>query len=732
MKRDSWKRLTALMLCLLMTVSLVACGNSNSDTPPPAPPNTPPAENNETSEPGEETPAEPAFVVADNDEDIYFNAYGDFYDAYQKAMEAKTVSERHALLAVAEAKALETGVGTPMYGPVAGYVMQRFINRSGGYAPWRGTRTDMSQYVYTNEIITAEDHAKIKEILNETLGTGTYIEKAKEYLAGKGYTFADSVTATFVDNATTWNMFTASTSNDSSLISPTLDYLYVYDAEGQLVPHLATGYEVSEDGLTYTIHIREGINWVDSQGRKVAELTADDWVAAAQHLGDVQDYYTLGLYVKGMTEYGTGETTDFNDVGVKAVDKYTLEYTMIKPTTYFQTMWQSTTFLPLCRSYFLSQGGAFGVAEYAEASAAPGYSYGIDQNHIPYCGQFICTNVTEKNSVNYELNPEYWNADNMTVKSFKLVYDDGTDNNRGYTDFMNGLTNSFFLRTSHLETAKANGDFDKYVTTSDTGRATFLFWFNLHRQTYANMADGAAPSNKTDAQKELSCAALQNKHFRLAVGHAIDRASYISQSVGEDLKSISIRNTMTPGTYVALEEDTTIDINGTSTTFPAGTWYGEIVQAQLTADEFPVTVWDAERMDTDGWDAWYNPELAAEELAIAIEELKSIGYEVSAENPIVVDYPYPDYNEVGQNQAYVLKTSIQNALGDCVKFDLIPLNNATEFLNVQNNTNNGSEINYDIGGLGTIGSDHGDPQCYTEGLLPYGDGRLTRSKMGLW
>ena len=76
------------------------------------------------------------------------------------------------------------------------------------------------------------------------------------------------------------------------------------------------------------------------------------------------------------------------------------------------------------------------------------------------------------------------------------------------------------------------------------------------------------------------------------MAHSIDRATYISQNVGEDLKSISIRNTLTPGTYVSLEEDATIDINGEPTTFPAGTWYGEIVQAQLDADGFPVTVWE--------------------------------------------------------------------------------------------------------------------------------------------
>lgn len=53
-----------------------------------------------------------------------------------------------------------------------------------------------------------------------------------------------------------------------------------------LQPHLATSYDVSEDGLTYTFYIREGVAWVDSQGRQVAELTADDWVAGLQHVAD--------------------------------------------------------------------------------------------------------------------------------------------------------------------------------------------------------------------------------------------------------------------------------------------------------------------------------------------------------------------------------------------------------------------------------------------------------------
>ena len=151
----------------------------------------------------------------------------------------------------------------------------------------------------------------------------------------------------------------------------------------------------------------------------------------------------MGLYIDGMTAYATGETTDFSTVGVKAIDDYTLQYTLVEPCTYFMSMFQDLTFLPMCRSYFLSQGGAFGIAEYAEASASPSYTYGIDQNHIAYCGQFLCTNLTERNSVNYVLNESYWNADNVSITSIQLSYDDGTDTNRAYTDFMNGDTVQF-------------------------------------------------------------------------------------------------------------------------------------------------------------------------------------------------------------------------------------------------------------------------------------------------
>lgn len=101
-----------------------------------------------------------------------------------------------------------------------------------------------------------------------------------------------------------------------------------YDDEGTLQPTLAESYEVSDDGLTYTFHIRDGISWVDSQGRAVADLTADDFVAGMQHMMDAQgglEYLIEGI-ITNASEYISGEVTDFSQVGVEAVDDNTLVY----------------------------------------------------------------------------------------------------------------------------------------------------------------------------------------------------------------------------------------------------------------------------------------------------------------------------------------------------------------------------------------------------------------------
>ena len=195
-------------------------------------------------------------------------------------------------------------------------------------------------------------------------------------MTDKGYELKDTYNYNLYNtDPTTWDVLATSQSADSEAIVNTFDGLMEYDMENVLQRALAESYEVSEDGLTYTFHIREGAVWVDSQGRKVADVTADDWVAGMQHMMDAMG--GLEFLVDGVLENATGyinnEITDFNEVGVKAIDDHTLQYTLEAPTPYFLTMLSYSVFAPMNRSFYESQGGKFGME--FDASAAD-YTYG--------------------------------------------------------------------------------------------------------------------------------------------------------------------------------------------------------------------------------------------------------------------------------------------------------------------------------------------------------------------
>ena len=111
--------------------------------------------------------------------------------------------------------------------------------------------------------------------------------------------------------------------------------------------------------------------------------------------------------------------------------------------------------------------------------------------------------------------------------------------------------------------------------------------------------------------------------------------------------------------------------------------------------------------------------------------MASIGIEVSEDAPVIIDYPYAAYTETAANTAYVLKSSVEAALGGLVQINLIGCNDSQEYYNVWYYTQSASEYNYDLGLGGGLGFDYGDPQSCLDSLLPYGDGYLTEY-FGLW
>ena len=698
-------KIMSLVLALVMMLSLTACGGKTEE---------------EQQVSHEEISAQ-----------IYDSELGDFLSTYEASYEAESLSERFALAALAEAKLLESAVMLPTTTKGGNYAISRVVPYSSTSMMWGNDSDRFHNVIVATEPITVAHRDELKAMWAELKGTGTWETEAKKFLESNGYTLKNTYTLAYTSDPQTWDALATSMASDSEAIVNTFDGLVEYNSENVMMPALAESWEVSEDGLTWTFHIRQGVKWVDSQGREVADVTADDFVAGMNHMMDAMgglEYLVEGVIVNA-TEYLEGTVTDFAEVGVKAVDEYTLEYTLCAPTSYFDTMLGYNCFAPMSRSYYESKGGKFGE-EYD--AAAESYTYGKTPDDIAYCGPYLVTNATAQNTIVFQANPAYWNAENINMQTITWLYNDNSDALKGYKDAMAGTIDGAGLNTNSIEAAKTDGVFDELAYVSLTDGTSYMAWVNMHRVATVNFNDGvSAPSPKTEEDVDRYNTAIMNQHFRLALAHAMDRASYNEQSVGADLRLNSLRNSYTPGTFVSLTEDVTVDINGTATTFPAGTYYGEIVQAQIDADGFAMQVWNPEADggvgSSDGYDGWYNPEAAAAELAKAVEELAAEGLEITAENPIYVDFPYYSSSVVWTNRAAVYKQSIESALNglvivntvDCI--DNVTYNYATYY------PTTGAEANFDINGNSGWGPDYGDPKTFLDTMLPDGAGYMTKN-----
>ncbi len=661
---------------------------------------------------------------------VYDAVLGDFKKLYDAALASDNVSARYALMAVAEAKLMEAGVMLPTTTRGGNYAITRVVPRTSDYVLWGNDSDRFHSIVVCNEILKAEDRAAVKALWFENRGTGKYTEKAKAYLQKKGYTFKASYTLGYSSDPQIWDALATSRAADSEAIVNTFDGLYEYDNENELKPALAESYTVSDDGLKYTFKIRKGAKWVDSQGREIGEVTADDFVAGMQHMLDAGgglETLVSGI-ITGVSEYLDGTFTDFSKVGVKAVDKYTLEYTLEDSCLYFMTMLGYNIFAPMNRAYFESQGGKFGTAY--DAGAAD-YKYGQTKDNIAYCGPYLVSNATAENTIVFTANPSYWNPSAVSVKTITWLYNDGSDNTKAYKDTISGVLDGAGLNSEGLELAKADGNFDKYAYVSDTDATSYMAFFNLNRQAFVNINDETANvSEKNDTEKKRAKQAMLNNHFRAALSMSLDRASYNAQSVGEELKLTSLRNSYTPFNFVKLAEDVTIGINGTDKTFKAGTYYGQIMQAQIDADNFAIQVYnpqaDGGNGSGDGYDGWFNPAGAAAELEKAIAQLATQGIEVSASKPIYIDYPTNLASSVRAQRAQVVKQSIEAALNGKVVVNIVDGKTNANYYYAGYYTDYGYEANYDIYDLSGWGPDYGDPQTYLDTFLPDFDGYMVK------
>ncbi len=368
------KKILAMLLALTMVFALCACGSTPAAAPAPAATVAPAAE-----APAEEAVPDAAALVSD----AFIDPIADWaqYDELIAQIKAETdFAKRTELMHKAEDILMATNCVIPIYYYNDVYMQKDYVDG-----------------IYSNPFAT-------KFFMYSTLANGS--DTMRLQLASEP-DFLDPALNSSVDGA--------------CLAANSFSGLYTYNADGVTTPACATGYEVSEDGLTYTVTLRDGLKWSDG-----SDLTAADfeysWKRAAADETAADYAYMLNVF-EGFP----------NDLAVTAVDDVTLQFTLTAPCAYMEDLMAFPTFYPVKQSE---------VEGFADWQTSPG-GWCQDAGFVSN-GAYVCTGWDHDVSMTYEKNPYWYDADKVTVEKLEFMLSDSDTSifaayNAGDLDFSDSV-----------------------------------------------------------------------------------------------------------------------------------------------------------------------------------------------------------------------------------------------------------------------------------------------------
>ena len=466
----------------------------------------------------------------------------------------------------------------------------------------------------------------------------------------------------------------ATRTSTTDVIGNVVDGLMENDQYGNVIPSLAEDWSVSKDGLTYTYKLRKGVKWYTSEGEEYAEVTAHDFVTGLKHVADGKSdgVSLIQNSIKGLDAYMTGETNDFSTVGVKALDDYTVEYTLNKPESFWNSKVTTATMLPVNEEFLKASGKDYGA---------------VTPAGILYNGPYILKTLTSKSLIEYEKNPNYWDKEKVKIEKVKLTYYDGSDQESLIRSFSSGSYTTARLFPSSSNFASTLEQYGDKITYSPQDSSSYYFTFNVNRQSYNKTA------KTSEEQKTSTKEAMLNKDFRQAINFAFNRHSYAAQLNGEDGADKIIRNSLVPDNFVQA----------------GGKNFGQIAQAELVnyGDQ-----WKGVEL-VDGKDSIYNPDKAKAAFEKAKKDLESKGVTF----PIHLDVPVEQTDTIAVQQSNSFKQSIESTLGaENVVIDVLQMtDNEKETITSQARVP--SQKDYDLNSTGWAPS-YQDPASYLNIMDP--------------
>ncbi len=512
-----------------------------------------------------------------------------------------------------------------------------------------------------------------------------------------GREFADEQVyrSLYSSEVTTMNYLVSSTTYELVVGANTIDSLVENDTYGNILPCGAESWEVSEDGLTWTFHLRAGQYWYDADGNQKDPVTANDYVAAARYVCDSamdsnNSYLMDGWIVNAEelinytaaqlaepVEQGTeaGEDQDIvvdangilyegsewnketekydtwteipavapEDLGVEAVDDLTLVYHMVKPRPYFLTALQFGTYWPAPASLLAELGDA----------------YGLDNYSMWFNGAYILSEFKPQEKRIYTKNVNNWDAEHVYIERIEQIC-----NTEAATlepeMFLRGEVDGAGIGSDIVADWMSDPEKSQMIsTTRVTGDYSYFFGFNFE------------PKFDAEYEPENWVIAVNNENFRKAVFHGIDRDGYIAAKYPGDDPSIHKINTVTPKGFSVN--------NGKDYVF-----YGGL--AKYTEGES------------------FDPELAVQFRDAAKAELEAAGCKF----PIKVPVNYNTSSTTWANCTVVLEQQLEGLLGaDFIDIIVVPYSGSS-FLNETRRNGNYAlqELNW--------GADFMDPETWAD------------------
>lgn len=261
-----------------------------------------------------------------------------------------------------------------------------------------------------------------------------------------------------------------------------------YNKDGQLEPACAESYEVSEDGLTYTFTLRDGLTWSNGDALDATDFVYS-WKRAASPETAADYSYLCEVFPSFDYDKGLGD----EDV-VASEDGKTLTVQLKTVCPYFLDLCAFPFFFPVDE-------------EVVEANAD--WANDASENYVTN-GAFSLKSWNHDSSMVYEKNPNYWDAANVTIDTLNVMLT--SDDVTAYTAYQNGdLDFIDSVPTAEMEAAMATPEF--YVADN---LGTYYAGFNIKSGIYS----------------ELGLNAEEATVFRHAMALLIDR-QYICDTIGQ-------------------------------------------------------------------------------------------------------------------------------------------------------------------------------------------------------